>query len=240
MWKSSKYADVYQSLGIVAFQHFERFIAQVPLHNFLAFAPEKIKDLIVIVEPDNRRFKFCAYSVPGLATDDNIKLWASWLTHRDLRAFRTNGSVNDRALVCALGMSKYIQDVDYHDALVDAWMSWLQKGNPVGSLDLERLQRPNFFYCLWTGRVVNLKCALILHHDAGAVTVEDEEDFTRSSYSSPVCKRVRDLALVYFSQPDRKPKSPLQMSDKEFCEEYHSHSQSNQPCYKTKSLPEQL
>jgi len=224
----------------VVLQNFERFIAQVPLHNFRTSAPEKVKDLIVISESDTRRYKFYAYSVPLPATDDSIKQWANWLIHRDLRAFTMDGSWKENDLISALAMSKYIQDADHHDALVDAWMSWLQGSNPVGDLDVQRLRRICFSYCTWTDHLIDLKCTLILHHDAGSVTVEGGESLDLLSYSPSICKRVRDLALIYFAESDRKPTDPLQMSDDQFCEAYHSHSQHDQPCYKTKILPEQL
>ena len=104
---------------------------------------------------------------------------------------------------------------------------------------MDSLQYFNIYDWEWTGRLKDLKCALILHHDAETVTMEERLDLY-TPYDKSVLSRVRDLALTYFTQQDRKPKDPLQLSHDEFCKEYHSHSQHNQPCYKTKSLPEQL
>lgn len=240
MWKSFKYAEIYQSLGIVVFKDFQHIIAQVPLHNFQTFAPERVEDLVVISESNPRRYKFYAYDVPFFIGDDFIKHWASWLTHRDLRSLKMDSSGYENDLIGALAMSKHIQDVDHRDALVDAWLSWLQTENPFGHLDVARLKRLNFFYSMWTDRLVDLKCALILHHDARSVTMEDDENSELFSYDTSICTRVREMALISFARPDRKPKDPLQLSDDEFCNEYHSHSQNGQPCYKTKRLPEQL
>jgi len=226
-------------MGIVLLQYEGKFVAQVPLLNFRTFASEKVEDLVEVSEAGTRRYKFYTYSGSFATFETSFKRWATWLTHRDLRAFKMDGPDNPTNLIAALGNCKFNEDDDYQDAMIDAWVSWLKDGKPIGDLNVERLQRTNFFYTSWTGRLVELKCALILHHDAKAVSMKDSENLS-SPYSIAVCQRVRDLALISFAQPDRKPTDPLQMSDDQFCEAYHSHSQHDQPCYKTKSLPEQL
>lgn len=210
-------------------------VGQVPFLNFQNHAPTKIPDLKVeIAEGETHRWRFYIHDTSELIFDGSGERWARWLTHRDLRA------VYGIRIASALTDAQCIGDPDFQDALVDAWMLYVQGGQPAGNLDVELLQDANFLDSLWTGRLRDLKCALILHHDAGAVTMEDNEDLDKSPYDPSVCRRVRDMALISFAQPDRKPKDPLQLSDDEFCEKYHSHFQHDQPCHKTKRLSEQL
>lgn len=216
-------------------------VGQVPFLNFQTHAPNKIPDLkIEIAEGGTHRWKFYIYDVSRLVFTGSGEIWARWLTHRDLRPVNNDRLALRGPIASALTDAHCIGDVDFRDALVDAWMLDLQSGQSAGNLDVALLQNSRFLDPLWTGRLQNLECALILHHDAGTVTMEENEDLHRSPYNKAICKRVRDLALISFAHPDRKPKDPLQLSDDEFCKEYHAHSQNDQPCYKTKRLPEQL
>ncbi|KAH0287882.1 hypothetical protein M436DRAFT_81486 [Aureobasidium namibiae CBS 147.97] len=219
----------------VVLMHAGSPVVQVPLLNFQTYAPMRKPDLrIEITEGETHRWKFYIDDVPGSTPEDAVKRWASWLIHFDLRAVMDGGPMDSDKLASALFQASYVLgESDYRDALIDAWMSWVQNGGPAGSLSTERLRRSGFV-------TYGLMGALILYHDAGAIAMEDNEDAHKSPYNDAICRKVRDLALISFAQPDRKPKDPLQMSDKEFCQKYHSHSPGNQPCYKTKSLPEQL
>lgn len=238
---NTNYADICPSLERVVLMLTDKPVVNVPLLNFQTFASEKMPQLKTkITEGETHRWRFYTYNASGFMLKDSVQKWASWLTHRDLRAVINGGHEEGDSIVDALSGARFLRDPDYRDALVDAWMLWLQHEEPAGNLDVKRLQHFNWSNDMWTGRLKDLKCALVLHHDAGAVTMEDGENSDLVSYSTSICKRVRDLALFYFSQPGRKPKDPLQLSDKEFCEEYHSHSKYNKPCYKTKRLPEQL
>jgi hypothetical protein len=220
------------SVGIVLLQLDGQFVAQVPLLNFQTFASELVKDLIEVSESDTRRWKFYTYRVSTCLFKGSVELWASWLTYRRLRT-----GFDD--VLTALSTSSFIGNVAYEDALMDAWVSWLQDDKPIGNLNVARLRRPNYGYVMCSDRLVDLRRALILHHDAGAVLPEDHECMgLQSPYDDSTSTRIRAMALSYFSCSERKPKDPLQLSDAEFCKGYHAHNKKGLPCYKTQCLPE--
>lgn len=215
-------------------------VVQVSLADFQARVPNMIPDLKTeTTESETHRWKFYIYNASEFIYRQSCERWARWLTHRDLRAISNCWLASGTGIVYALTDAGHIGDPVYQDASVDAWMLWLQRGQPAGKLDVELLRFSRWMNLLWTGRLEELNCALILHHDAGAVTMEDDGDLHKSPYDHSICRRVCDLALTSFAQPDRRLEDPLRLSDKEFCEKYHAHSSDNQPCYKTKHLPEQ-
>jgi hypothetical protein len=225
-------------MGIVLLKHRSRFVAQVPLLNFHTFVPEKVKDLVQVSESDTRRWKFYTYDIRFFASKTSVERWASWLTHWNLRAVIDGGPRTGDVILFALGSAELIGGVDYQDALLDAWLSWLQDGEPAGSLNVDRLQDQGHVRCL--ARLDDLRCVLVLHHDASAVVVENGGDPDEYfPYHEQICIAVRNLALDHFSRTGGTPKDSLQLSDEEFCKQYHSHHENRLPCYKTKKLPEQ-
>jgi hypothetical protein len=234
-------ADMCPSMGIVLLQDRLESVARVPLLNFQTFAPGMVDDLVEISETKKtRRWRFHTYDVGAQVCKRSIEQWASWLTHRHLRAVIDDGpgdETGDR--ICfALLEAHRIGDLNYRDALVDAWIQWLQNGEPAGSLNVDRLQDQS---CAgYADRLDELICALILYHDASTVLDEDtgksDEEFP---YDASMCRAVRDLALTHFALLETKPTDPLQLSQDEFCERYHNHHFENWPCYRTKKLPEQ-
>jgi hypothetical protein len=224
-------------MGIVLLQQYTQFVAQVSLSDFKAYAADKVKDLVEVFESPTRRWKFYTYKLPRFVSGKSAEQWASWLTHHDLRAIWTDEPDDTAGIHIILRDSERIGDVDFEDALVDAWMSWLQPTTPAGDLSVARLQNSVSFRC--SGRLHDLRCALILHHDAGAILAEDCDgsDVEDAAYGEFDSRSIRELALSYFSQSEREPKDPLQLSEAEFCEKYHAHHAKDLPCYKTKSLP---
>jgi hypothetical protein len=222
-------------MEIVLLEKGTQFVAQVSLLSFQSLAPEKVKDLIEVFENSTSRWKFYTYKISRPVFNRSIERWASWLTYHDLRAIQMNELDDTLGIHITLRDAEHIGDVDFQDALVDAWMSWLQDMKPAGDLSVERLQLHVAFQR--PDRLYDLRCALILHHDADAIDLEDFEDGNDSPYGNDTCRKVRSFALNYFSQPEREPKGPLQLSDEEFCKKYHAHQEKNLPCYKTWSLP---
>jgi hypothetical protein len=207
-------------------------VVKVPVINFQTFATDRIRQLeTVIADAGNQRCNFYTCDASALEFKEPVENWASWLTHRDLRAFDDD----DRGwcLRVALYEAELIGDVDYQDVLVDALILWLQDGVPAGSVDIDRLRRyqtvgyPPFFE--------DLQAALILHHDTEAALTEEKG---KLKYEQDICKMVREMAIRYFSRSEREPKDPLQLSDDEFCKTYHTHHKNGQPSYKTKHLPQ--
>ena len=215
-------------MEIVVLMLYESPVAQVPALNFKTFVPEKIPDLKTeIIEGDTHRWKFYTYSVP-LFSKRAVERWASWLEHRDLRAI-----VGLRNILHAMLLAGRLDDTDYMDSLADAWILWLQNGQLAGNLSIGRLRSQSWL----PGHLYDLKFALILHHDAYAVTAEDSKGEVLP-YNKIVRERVRKLASNYFFQPEKEPKDPLQLANDDFCKKYHFHHKKNLPCYKTKRLPE--
>jgi len=104
-------------------------VVQVPLLNFQTYAPMKIPDLkIEITEGETHRWKFYIYDTSELIFRSAGEMWARWLTHRDLRAVSNGEHTNGSNIIRALRDAERIGDLDYRDALVDAWMLWLQSG----------------------------------------------------------------------------------------------------------------
>lgn len=216
-------------------------IVQVPLLNFQTFAPEKISDLKTeIAKGDTCRWKFYVYDASSFIFQYSVRRWASWLTHFDLRAIIDGGSTDGQQLRSAIVDAELvIMNPDYQDALVDAWMSWLQNGGLEGSLSTERLQDSGMF--TYGGCLIEngLMGALVLYHDPGGIAPKDK---AKSRYTPIVCSEVQKMAMRHFIHrlnPHLGPKDPLQLSDDEFCKEYHSHHKKKLPCYKIKSLPEE-
>lgn len=224
------------SLNIVAVKHKGTFVAQIPLLNFRTFYPEGVKGLVEISETEKNCWKFHYYDASALCTQLAVKNWASWLVHRDMRAVVKHTDHLSYAFDDAMDMD----DTDYQDALVDAWMDWLQDGQPTGRLSVYRIRSKSL-----TGTTLvelhsclhDLGKALILHHDAEAGMINEQGG--ERHYRDSTCKTIRELAQKYFSKTEREPKDPLQLSADEFCRKYHSHHKKNRPCHKTKKLPEQ-
>lgn len=214
-------------------------VVQVPFLNFQAHAPEIIPDLKAeITEGETHRWKFYIYNISFLLSKGSAERWASWLTHFDLRAIIEDKFTDGNNIKVSLIDARLLNDSDYQDALIDAWMSWVQKGGPASSLSIERLRDSGKW--AYGGCLIDdgPMCALILYHDALGVTPTGK---TNATYSSFVSSRVHDMAMRHFvhrTDPDAEPKDPLQLSDDEFCNKYHSHHKKNLPCYRTKSLPE--
>jgi hypothetical protein len=227
------YSNKYHSMCIVLLQQETEYVAQVSLLNFQAFAPEKVKDLVEVFD-SGRRCKFYTYKLALNIRKKSIERWASWLTYRDLRAIDMNGPGNGQNIGTTLADAECMNAVDFYDALVDAWMLWLQDTEPAGKLNIGRLQRDVWFY--YHDHFYKLRCALILHHDPDSVTIEDWAFDSESPYSKSACSTVHSLALYYFCQPKKEPKDPLQLSVDEFCKEYHSHHKRGLSCYKAKTL----
>lgn len=216
-------------------------IVQVPLLNFQTFAPEKISDLKTeIAEGDTCRWKFHVYDASKFIFQYAVQRWASWLTHFDLRAIIDGGSTDGQKLRSAIiDASLVIKNPDYQDALVDAWMSWVQDGEPAGSLSTERLLYSGI--TTYSGCLIEngLMGALVLYHDPRGIAPEGKAN---SKYTPILCGQVQKMAMRHFIHrlnPHYGPKDPLQLSDDNFCKKYHSHHKKNLPCYKTKSLPEE-
>jgi hypothetical protein len=226
-------------MEIVLLEKGTQFVAQVSLLSFQSLAPEKVKDLIEVFENSTSRWKFYTYKISRPVFNRSIERWASWLTYHDLRAIQMNELDDTLGIHITLRDAKRIGDVDFQDALVDAWMSWLQDMKPAGDLSVERLQLHVAFQR--PDRLYDLRCALILHHDADAIDLEHIEnaDDSDSPYDYSTCSKVRSFALGYFCQPQREPKDPLQLSNEEFCKKHHAHHAKGLPCYKTKSLPKE-
>jgi hypothetical protein len=226
-------------MGIVLLQRYTQFVAQVSLSDFKAYAADKVEDLVEVFESPTRRWKFYTYKLPRFVSWNSAEQWASWLTHHDLRAIWTDEPDVTTDISNILRDAERIGDVDFQDALVDAWMSWLQPCTPAGDLSVGRLQNSVSFEC--RGRLHDLRYALILHHDADAIDLEHIEnaDDSDSPNDYSTCSKVRSFALGYFCQPQREPKDPLQLSNEEFCKKHHAHHAKGLPCYKTKSLPKE-
>jgi hypothetical protein len=213
-----------------------QYVAQVPLLNFQTFAPDKVYRLIEVSESATRRFNFYTYSVSTFLDTRFVERWASWLTHRDLRAINISEPGHETDMHKIICDTERIGDVDYQDALIDAWVSSLQADKAEGTLDVGRMRRHSPYRC--PASLIDLKCVLILHHDARSAAVNSEKSSgERSYYTEAIRSKVRHLALSHFVQPGSEPKDPLQLSDHEFCNKYHTHHKNGQPCYKTKSLP---
>ncbi|KAH0024578.1 hypothetical protein KCU78_g5025, partial [Aureobasidium melanogenum] len=225
------------NLNIVALKRKGTLVAQVPLLNFRSFHAEKAKDLVEISETKNDCWKFYYYDASALCTHSGVKRWASWLEHWNLRAFVKDALCFSNSLLDAQDLG----DIDYQDALVDAWMLWLQDGQCKGSLRVDRLRARNTISMAVVELHIcldDLGKALILHHDVKAGMADDKS--SEQHYRDHTRNAIRELAQDYFSHPEREPKDPLQLSADEFCKKYNSHQEKNLPCYKTKKLPEQL
>jgi hypothetical protein len=185
-------------------------------------APEKAKRLSYnICEDDHHLLEFCTYDVSEMIIKSAVKQFAGWITHGHLH-FLTTSASKDEGIRSALVCAYLVDEVDYRDELVDTWMLWLRDGKPPGSLNVTGLSScPE----TWSG----LRSALILWHDARAVLVPSS---VTQRYSEHICKEVRMLAETYFI--NQKPKDPLELSDKQFCDLYHAHNEVNLPCYKEK------
>jgi hypothetical protein len=213
-------------------------LVQVPLLNFQAFVPQKIKLLeLEFAESEEHRLKYYTYDTTFLAVASDVRTWACWLETRDvgnLVGCLVQGRAYSRSIYTALQDADLLEDVDYRDALIDAWMIWLKELKPTGTLAVDRLR--HFAMHGHTVRLGDLLSALILHHDPKAVLTEDQD---KPQYTIMVCNEVRSRVVSYFSQSEREPEDPLQLSDDEFCKKYHSHHKKGQPCYKTKALPKE-
>ncbi|KAG9685875.1 hypothetical protein KCU95_g12414, partial [Aureobasidium melanogenum] len=223
-------------LQIVAMKHKGEIVAHVPLPNFRSFHPGRVKDLVEISDVENDCWKFHYYDASALCNGSAVQNWVSWLQHWDLRAITKNGFW----FSCAFTDARDLEDTDYQDALVDAWMKWLQEGQPRGTLSVDRIRSKGLTE---TTFMEDFSCfddsgkALILHHDTKAGMADDKanqqyyQDYTRGA--------IRELAQEYFSQHKREPNDPLTLSADEFCQKYHAHHKKNSPCYRTKKLPGQ-
>ena len=234
MIEDSSWSNTPSSIGIVLLSHNEEFVAQIPLLNFQAFAPQKVQDLVEVSESDTERWKLYTYDISALTSGHFVEQWSRWMTHRDLHGLVT-GEYDDCDLIHNYILeAELIQDIDYRDALVDAWVKSLEIKAALGVLDEDHLRDHSHSKCV--RGLEDLKGALILHHDAEAALTEDEDE---CHYDRVVCEQVRRLALNYFRRPEREPQDPHQLSKDEFCKIYHNHHKENLPCYKTKTLPEE-
>jgi hypothetical protein len=228
-------------VGIVLLQLDGQFVAQVPLLNLQTFASWLVDDLIEVSETDTHRWKLYTYSVSTSLSKESVEQWASWIA---LRAIPMN---DDRQLHVAFHAARAVEDVNYQDALLDAMFSHLQEDQPPGKLDVDRLCFNEFSIC-WDfpeshqcmlNVFGDLMCDLVLHHDAEACprwsTIDEEED--EKHYDPGIREAIPEMALAYFTGPEREPKDPLQLSDEGFCEKYHAHNKEGLPCYKTQRLP---
>lgn len=189
-----------------------------------------------IAASGHHKLKFYIYDTTFLVYKCDARRWARWIRHRDVRDLviaLSEERENTLSIRTALTDTTILGDVDYHDALVDAWILSLRGTPPASSLNVDRLRRNGTESCRFS--LKDLTCALILHHDTEAALSEDGEP----KYHIITRKEVRRLAVSYFSSPEKEPKDPLQLSDDEFCKKYHSHHEKSLPCYKTKSLPEE-
>jgi hypothetical protein len=230
-------------MGRVLSQLNGQSVTEIPLLNFQKFAPEKVKDLVEVSEMGTSRWRFHTYDISALKYEDEIEQWASWMIHRDLRGISMD---NDYGIHVAFHAARLVRDVNYQDALLDALLSLLRKGQPPGSVDVNSLRLNEFIICsefpefpqCMLNVFGDLMYDLILHHDAEAATCcighgEDEHMY----YDHGIREQIPDLALKYFTGPEREPKDPLQLSDQEFCKKYHAHNKEGLSCYRTQRLP---
>jgi hypothetical protein len=133
----------------------------------------------------------------------------------------------------ALAICLFIKESDYRDEMVDTWMWWLRDGAFPGSLNVDLLRQGGHKDLV--GHVFELMCALVLWHDEQVAFVESGLDL---HYGKQICKRVLELPQLYFT--NKEPKDPLELSDMEFCQQYHTHNDSNSPCYKEKRASEDV
>jgi hypothetical protein len=159
------------------------------------------------------------------------------MRHRDLSDLISGGEMACSQIIRALlGIRHRPEHRDFQDALVDAWVSWLRTEELAGSLGVRRLRLSGQRMCGGYLNEIRLMEALILYHDPNAGVIRDGPG---RCYRHAIRVRVQEMAMNYFSRPEREPKDPLQLSEDEFCKTYHAHNKEGQPCYKTKTLPEE-
>jgi hypothetical protein len=204
---------------------FGSVIETVPLLNFKRLVPGEVRRLChVTAENDNAHWKSYTYDACGLISPGVVEQFARWIIHGDLRFLATTVS-NNNEMYNALEICTFIKESEYLDEMIDTWLWWLRDECLPGSLNVDRL-RPGGYRSL-DGTVFELICALVLWHDGETIIVQRQLDL---HYGHLVCKRVPELSTLYFTK--KEPKDPLELSDKEFCQQYHAHNDSNSPCYK--------
>jgi hypothetical protein len=210
---------------------FGSVIETVPLLNFKRLVPGEVRRLChVTAEKDNAIWKSYTYDASGLSHLRVVGQFARWIEHGDLQFLATTVSDHDE-MYNALAICLFIKESDYQDEMVDTWMWWLRDESLPGSLNVDRLRQDGFEGL--DGTVFELMCALVLWHDGEIIVVQRQLDL---HYGHLVCKRVFGLSTLYFTK--KEPKDPLELSDKEFCQQYHAHNDSNSPCYRTKRASE--
>jgi hypothetical protein len=101
-------------------------VAQLSLLDFQASVPEKVKNLVEVFNGAHR-CKFYTHNVSEYLDRASVERWASWLTHRHLLAVDST----QLAIHKAMCDTERIGDGGYQDALIDAWISWLQTESPA-------------------------------------------------------------------------------------------------------------
>jgi hypothetical protein len=206
---------------------FGSVIETVPLLNFKRLVPGEVRRLChVSAGNENAHWKSHTYDARELMAPFVVKQFARWIIHGDLKFLATTVSNNDE-MYNALTICLFIKESDYQDEMVDTWVWWLRDGAFPGSLNVDRLRQGG--HKDLDDQVFELMCALVLWHDDQVAFVESELDL---HYGKQICKRVLELPRQYFTH--KVPKDPHELSDKETCQRYHAHNDSNSPCYKEK------
>jgi len=205
-------------------------VAEVPLLNLVRFGIAKTISRLKfeIVGSEESRI-FWTLDLPGVHSARGVQQWASWLTHRDLRAVAADPRDRGWTLRTALDDAEAIADIDYQDALMDAWKSWVDDG---AHPNVDRLRHQAFQTC--PSSIEDLFSAMVLRHDIEAGLLKDGEALV---YSDKIREKVRVLAVSLLSRHERvEIKNPLELSEDEFCQEHHAHNKLRQLCYKVKRM----